>query len=270
MSHSQWPRCRIIDGYAGHKAIQAVVVIGPGLLLNRRSGEIAAGHIELIPANTRWLGAVRVGTNRIGRPQRFRATAVLVNHRRHDFIAKGLDSIARSLLRHNCKASGRRESIHEWVNCDLCVRCMIGSDTESRICRRNKINMEKPGVDLSQAHAAISRAVDGQHHFISDRQVADCRAKVRGNKAIGIAHARETQGKSDDRGIGVAIEHRRAIERKNAHASEREVGTIKQIDCQVICTTGRRLRSTTPSLDNRLPTGVAKAHAAPRRGTNRR
>ena len=48
---------RVIDGDAGHKAIQTVIAIGPGLLLNRSGGKGAAGHIELIPANTRWLGA---------------------------------------------------------------------------------------------------------------------------------------------------------------------------------------------------------------------
>ena len=83
----------LIDGYTGHKPIQAVIVISPGLLLNRRGGKRAAGHIELIPANTRWLGAGCVGTNRIGCPQRFCASVILVNHRRHDFIAKGIDAI---------------------------------------------------------------------------------------------------------------------------------------------------------------------------------
>ena len=112
------------------------------LLLNSGSGKCAAGHIELIPANTRWLGAIRVGTNGSGRPQRFRAVAILINHRRHDFIAKGIDSIGRSLLRHDCKASATREGVHERVNCDLCVRSMVGADAESGICRRDKINME--------------------------------------------------------------------------------------------------------------------------------
>ena len=65
--------------------------------------------------------------------------------------------------------------------------CMVGSDPESGICWRDEIDMEKPGVDLSQAHAAGSRAVDGQYHFISTGRWRIARAKVRGNKTIGIA-----------------------------------------------------------------------------------
>ena len=140
----------MIDSDAGHKPPQTVVVISPGLLLHRGGGKRAAGHIELIPANTRWLGASRVSANRIGRPQRFRAAAVLVNHRRHDFIAKGLDSSRRSLLRHNGKASATGESVNKPVDRNLRIRCMVGSDTESRISRGGKIDMKKPAVDLGQ------------------------------------------------------------------------------------------------------------------------
>ena len=58
------------------------------------------------------------------------------------------------------------ESVNKPVDRDLSVRCMIGSDTESRISRGGKINVKKPGVDLGQSHAAVSRAVDRQHHLI--------------------------------------------------------------------------------------------------------
>jgi len=41
----------LIGGYAGHPPPQTVVAVGPVLLLSRRSREIAAGNIELIPAH---------------------------------------------------------------------------------------------------------------------------------------------------------------------------------------------------------------------------
>ena len=107
--------------------------------------------------------------------------------------------------------------------------CMVGANAESGICRRDKIDMKEPGVDLGQGHAAGGRAVDGQDHFISARRRRIACAKVRGNKAIGIAHASERDGKGDGGGSGVTIEHRRAIERKNAHPSEAKVGPSNKL-----------------------------------------
>jgi hypothetical protein len=214
---------------AGHPAPQAVIAIGPGLLLHRCGGKIAASHIELVPANPCWAGAVRVGTNGAGRPQRFGATKVLVNHRRHDFITQGIQPLRGSLLRHE-ERSRVCESVNEPVNRNLGVRRVVGADAESGICRRYKINMEKPRVDLSQGHAAAGRAVYGQHHFISTCGWRIPRAKVRSNKAIRIAHAREWDGKRDRVGRA-ASEHRRTIERKSAHTNK---ARIKQVDCQEI------------------------------------
>src|SRR5205814_9073099 len=50
------------------------------------------------------------------------------------------------------------------------------------------------------------------------------------------AHASGGESKGDGSGVGVAIEHRCAIERKNAHAFEAQSWALKQIDRQVIGT----------------------------------
>jgi hypothetical protein len=96
---------------------------------------------------------------------------VLVNHRRHDFIAKGIDSIGDSLLRHNGKASGTRECVDEWVNRDLGIRGMVGANAESGICRGGKIDMKNrawtwvrvtpPVAGLSMARNIASLPVGG-------------------------------------------------------------------------------------------------------------
>ena len=41
----------LVHGDAGHPAPQTIPAVVPALLLDRRSREIAATHIELIPAN---------------------------------------------------------------------------------------------------------------------------------------------------------------------------------------------------------------------------
>src|SRR5205085_4082329 len=100
------------------------------------------------------------------------------------------------------------------------------------ICRGGKINMKKPGVDLSQGHATGGRTVDGQHHFISTGGWRIPGAKVCSDKAIGIARP----GKGDGKGYGVgrtASKHRRTVERKSAYTNK---GCIinKQVDCEKI------------------------------------
>src|SRR5438128_4026333 len=122
---------RVIDSYAGHKPIQTITAISPRLLLHRSRRKGATCHIELIPANARRLGAVRVLTDGVIRPQRFRATEVLINNRRHHSIAKGIDSISGSLLRHDGKTSAIREGVDEPVDCDLGVRAMVGAHAQS-------------------------------------------------------------------------------------------------------------------------------------------
>ena len=94
----------LIDGYAGHPAPQTVVAIGPLLLLHRGSGEIAASNIELIPANSSW-PVGKIQHCGLGRPQRFRPIAVLVNNRRHDLVAHGIELLRRSLLWHKVAVS---------------------------------------------------------------------------------------------------------------------------------------------------------------------
>ena len=41
----------LIHSYAGHKAPETVVPVGPVLLLSRRGRKGASGHVELIPTN---------------------------------------------------------------------------------------------------------------------------------------------------------------------------------------------------------------------------
>ena len=65
----------LINSYAGHPAPQPIVAIGPILLLNSCSGEIAAGNIKLIPANSS--RPVRVIQHYgLVSPQRFGAVAI--------------------------------------------------------------------------------------------------------------------------------------------------------------------------------------------------
>ena len=196
------------------------------------AGKCAAGHINLIPANTCWLGAVRVLANSARRPERFSAATVLINKRSHDFIAKGIDVLGRSQLRHDRKASATRECVDEWVNRDLGIRGMVRANAESGICRGGKIDMKEPGVDLGQGHAAGGRAINGQKHFVPARRRRIACAKGRANEAIRIAHT----GKRNGKGNGVsrtASEHRRAIERESAHSDEGG-GTRKQVDREEI------------------------------------
>jgi hypothetical protein len=52
---------------AGHPPPQTIIAIRPALLLHRRSGEIAASNIHLIPANGSWPVRV-IQNNSLGRP----------------------------------------------------------------------------------------------------------------------------------------------------------------------------------------------------------
>src|SRR5215216_6598718 len=44
----------LVDGYAGHKAPQAIVAVAPILLLSCGGWEVAARNIKLIPAYNSW------------------------------------------------------------------------------------------------------------------------------------------------------------------------------------------------------------------------
>ena len=66
-------------------------------------------------------------------------------------------------------------------------------------------------MDLGQGHAAGSRAVDRQHHFISSRRRRIARSKGRGDEAIGSAYIGRAKSEAD--GIGrTASEHACAVE----------------------------------------------------------
>src|SRR5581483_3567196 len=91
---------RRVHSYAGHKSPHAIVIITPVLLLRGRSGEIAAGNIELIPANS-CRPARKIEHNCLDGPQGFRAAKILVNDRGHDFVAKSVDELGDTLLRND-------------------------------------------------------------------------------------------------------------------------------------------------------------------------
>ena len=73
---------------------------------------------------------------------------ILVNDRRHDFVAKSLDLIGRSRLRHDAKPSGICKCVDERVNRDQGIRGVVRANAESRICRGGKIDMKHPALDL--------------------------------------------------------------------------------------------------------------------------
>src|SRR5207253_10939926 len=126
-----------------------------------RGRECAAGDIELIPANTRW-AAREIQDYRATRPQRFRAAKILVNKRRHDLIAKGIDVLACSLLRHECKASRITEGVNERADCHQGVWSVIGAHAESGIRRGDKIHVKAPTLDRCQGDVFSRRAVNGE------------------------------------------------------------------------------------------------------------
>ena len=116
---------RVINGDARHEPIQTIPAVGPRLLLDGRSREIASGHVELVPPNTCWLGAVCVLTNSAIRPQRLRPALVEISQRRHDFVAQGLDSIGSALLRHKRKTGRIGECVHKWGHRDYGIRTVV-------------------------------------------------------------------------------------------------------------------------------------------------
>src|SRR5262249_32628849 len=141
----------------------------PILLLCSACRESAAGNVELVPANNSRPGRKIQDVSLIS-PQRFRAVAELIYHRRHDFIAKSIQLKRRSRLRHDCKAGGICPRFDEWIDCDLGIRTVIGANAESRICRCDKIDMKQPAMDLSQSRVFTGRAVHSEKHFISARR----------------------------------------------------------------------------------------------------
>src|SRR5262249_52516265 len=101
----------------------------------------------------------------------------------------------------------------------------------SGISRVGKINMEKPGMNLRQGHAAVKRAVDGEHHFVSA-----CGWWITfgggGNEAIGSAHISCGESKADRIG-GTAGEHAGAVKSINVDAGEGSRAT-KRVDREEI------------------------------------
>ncbi|PYK23436.1 MAG: hypothetical protein DME59_16860 [Verrucomicrobia bacterium] len=164
------------------------------MLLNRRGRKIAARNVELIPGDdSRAVGEIQHCG--LVRPQRFRPIAVLIDNRRHDLIAQGIQFYRRSRLGHKVIClSG--PCLNEWVDCNLGIRSVVGTYTESGICRIGKIDMKEPGVHLGQGCPGNGR-IDSEHHFIPPRRWRISRAMVRSNKAIRIAHASEADCKAD-------------------------------------------------------------------------
>src|SRR5262249_13190295 len=123
----------------------------------------------------------------------------------------------RSRLGH--KVGGRVcERVNEAIYCDLCIRCVAGTNAEGGICRVGKIDVKEPGMNLGQGHAAGSRAIDGEHHFVST-----CRRRITfgggGNEAIGSAYIR--RAKREPNRVGrTASEHAGAVKSISTDAIE--------------------------------------------------
>src|SRR5262249_12950236 len=140
-----------------------------------------------------------------------------VNNRCHDLIAQGIQFYRRSLLGHKVVClSG--PCLNERVDCDLGIRRVVGTYTESGISWVGKINMKKPGMDLSQSHTG-NGPIDSEHHSIPPRRWRIAGAKVRSNKAIGIAYASEAECKAD-RVRWTTRQHAGAVERIGADTIE--------------------------------------------------
>ena len=76
---------------------------------------------------------------------------------------------------------------------------MIRTKAKSGICRRAKIDVKKPGVDLGQNRGAVKRAIDCQHHFIpaGGWRIAEVRANGRSDETIGIAYIGYVKSEAD-------------------------------------------------------------------------
>jgi hypothetical protein len=102
----------------------------PSLVVERGWLGNSPGNIKLIPPDrSRSIGVIQ--DNGVVSPQRFHAAAVLVNNRRHDFIAQGIQLLRGPLLRHKVGlVSG--ECVNELVDCDQGIRGVVGANAESR------------------------------------------------------------------------------------------------------------------------------------------
>src|SRR6266581_601523 len=91
--------------------------------------------------------------------------------------------------------------------------------------------MEKPGVNLSQGHAAAKWAVDGEHHFVST-----CGWWITfggsGNEAVGGADIGCGESKADRIGRTTG-EHAGAVKSINVDAGEGS-GATKRVDREEI------------------------------------
>ncbi len=222
---------RRVHSYAGHKSPHAIVIITPVLLLRGRSGEIAAGYIELIPANSS-RPARKIEHNCLDRPQGFRAAKILVNDRGHDFVAKSVDELGDTLLRNNREAVGVCPRFDKRIDGNLCVRLMGRTDAKRRIGRVRKIDMEKSGVNLSQRSRVACRAVHTEHHSIPAPGRRTARAEGSGDETVGSAHISSAQGEADCVGWAAA-EHAGAVQSIGAHPVERR-GIAEQVHHQEI------------------------------------
>src|SRR5438094_618487 len=59
--------------------------------------------------------------------------------------------------------------LNEWVDCNLGIRGVVGTYTESGISRVGKIDMKEPSMHLGQGCPGNGR-IDSEHHFIPPRR----------------------------------------------------------------------------------------------------
>ena len=163
----------------------------------------------------------------------------------HDFVAERVQLLRRPILGHQKRRSRKR--INEPGYGDVGIWGMVDAQTEGRISRRDKIDVEFPAVYLSQGHAAGGGAIDGDEELIPARRRSGTRAKTSGNQTVRIPQPGGGDVKSYSVG-STASEHRGTIKRKNAHAFEGKSGAVKQVDREII------------GVLSRAPTGAPHCH----------
>lgn len=224
----------MIHGEARHKPPQSIVSIAPILLLKRGRWKISSGHVELVPTDHRRTSWKIKDPRRIG-PQRLCPAKILVNHRRHQSVAKSINLLRSRWLRNNHPPCGIRPCLDKGINGDQCIGRVVRADTESRIRRSHEIDMKLPSLNLGQRGVLAGRAINRQQKFISTRRRRAAGTKTGRDQTVGIAQACGKNGKGNRVGWA-AINHRSAVERKDTDSDkcrrirkhiDREIVTIR-------------------------------------------
>ena len=105
---------------AGHPPVQAIAPIRERLLLHRRTGDRAAGDVDLCPLEgSRTAGHSR-WTNGVDHPQRFRPADVAILRLHHQAVTEAVEVRRRPRLRNNVRVERGRERRAIAALGDLC------------------------------------------------------------------------------------------------------------------------------------------------------